>query len=125
MAKQKEDNRDIWEKITDYAPAVGGAVVGGMVGRKIAGHAGKKHRKHYEETKRNQDEIQDAYDSAPPGYWDDKAIGNPVSSGEASRVRRIYGRAADKNSAAKMIGTFAGGAAGAATGHAIAGKRRK
>jgi outer membrane lipoprotein SlyB len=125
MAK-KEDNRDVFEKALDYAPVVGGAVVGGVVGRKIAGRAGKKHRQRYGEQKRNQDEIQDAYDSAPPGYWDDKAIGNPLSSGEVSRVRRVFGFSKDKNAAAKMIGTVAGGAAGAATGGAYSeSKRRK
>ena len=125
MAKDKEDNRDIFDKIADYAPAAGGAVVGGMVGRKIAGRAGKKHRERYQETRRNQDEIQDAYDSAPPGYWDSRASGNPLSPGEVSRIRRISSSANDRNAAVKRIGTFAGAAAGGATGHAVSQKRRK
>ncbi len=125
MAK-KEDNRDVFDKALDYAPAVGGAVVGGVLGRKIAGKMGSKHRRSYGETKRNQDQITDEYNSYPSSTWDRQAIDPRPSSGEVSRVRRVFGFSKDKNAAAKMIGTVAGGAAGAAMGGAYSeSKRRK
>lgn len=45
MSKKKEDNRDIWDKITDYAPATVGALAGGAIGRGAGKFAGKKFRK--------------------------------------------------------------------------------
>jgi hypothetical protein len=36
MSKDKDDNRDIFEKALDYAPTVAGAVIGGGVARKLS-----------------------------------------------------------------------------------------
>jgi len=96
-AKKAQDNRDVFEKALDYAPAIG-ATLGAAAGATAAG------RKAYKSTKK----------------WGEKNNWSKKDSGEIAR-REAYIIAPVGGFAGGAAGAFAGGVVRASSGN----KRRK
>lgn len=59
MSKRDDDSRDVWDKILDYLPTVGGAVAGGAVGGTIGYRIAKK--TYSKSIKKAEEEAAEAY----------------------------------------------------------------
>lgn len=113
---------DINKALEDAATMGGGALAGALVGRGVAKRVGRKGYKSAREELDNANQINseaDRYD------WNGRAIDPHIDGNEMNRIRRAFGSASDALASRTMIGTLAGGAAGAATAGAINNKRRK
>lgn len=111
MPKPKEDNRDVFDKALDYAPAAVGALAGNLLLRRQS----KKAQKAYKDYEASAAGRRMRRDTSVDGSSPD-----PLYAGN----RNLRNAAADA-SFYRTVGTIAGGGAGALAGDMAKGQSKK
>lgn len=121
MAKEKEDNRDVFDKILDYVAPAAGAVVGGVAGRKIASK--RKFRGDWAYKGHSAEPTRDLSDGLRRQAWQLDHGGSRIKQGdkdvtkEWSAKYKDQARRVDRMRAENAALPWAGAAAGSGFGY--------